>query len=527
MTDVNDAPVNVTVREGTEVYENATAGYRIGTLNCFNSDDDSPVSYELLSVDGVPNSKEFYLVNVSETFYLYLNRSLDYDDESSFILEILAGNSGSPPASAISFVEIDVRRVDPCALGTAECHPNGTCFRVNQTAARCECNEGFKGDGVLHCDGIDHCRDTTIDVASMDVNSSKPTLCNNGTCVDNVGSYSCKCPAGYSLPDCSREVDECASNPCGTNGVCTDSLNSFTCRCKEGYGGLDCRENIDDCRSSPCGLAGTCYDGIGTFFCSCPSGYTGDVCSFPRDVCRGKCAESTCVPKAIDAATIVVATDGQPGTALSSGFNGDNNNQKYVCVSSQYVVELPFSAELNASGVDFQHRLERYLRADLYVSVPDPDDGNATISSRISATYIVDSATLASGGTSLRLVVLVNNEPVKVTTALAGLYDECISESSMEATFGKAAKMTCQRVSALMAKSISSISSSQGTSNGKRSVTVGLICAVGVSVAVNILIIGLAVVFIRKKLKGNQSTDANQEGVSFANPVYAPDEHFK
>ena len=27
------------------------------------------------------------------------------------------------------------------------------------------------------------------------------------------------------------DIDECASNPCGTDGTCVDSINGFICKC--------------------------------------------------------------------------------------------------------------------------------------------------------------------------------------------------------------------------------------------------------------------------------------------------------
>ena len=36
------------------------------------------------------------------------------------------------------------------------------------------------------------------------------------------------------------DVMECSSSPCENNGTCTDEVNSFTCGCLQGYSGRYC-----------------------------------------------------------------------------------------------------------------------------------------------------------------------------------------------------------------------------------------------------------------------------------------------
>ena len=38
----------------------------------------------------------------------------------------------------------------------------------------------------------------------------------------------------------STDVDECASNPCPNGGTCTNQVGSFKCNCPEGYSGTQC-----------------------------------------------------------------------------------------------------------------------------------------------------------------------------------------------------------------------------------------------------------------------------------------------
>lgn len=70
---------------------------------------------------------------------------------------------------------------------------------------------------------------------------------NGGTCVDSVGSFSCKCRPGFEGDRCETEVDECASHPCRNGASCRDYVNSFVCQCQPGFDGILCQHNILEC----------------------------------------------------------------------------------------------------------------------------------------------------------------------------------------------------------------------------------------------------------------------------------------
>lgn len=40
--------------------------------------------------------------------------------------------------------------------------------------------------------------------------------------------------------------DECASQPCQSNGTCIDLINEYKCRCTDGYNGKNCTN--DTCK---------------------------------------------------------------------------------------------------------------------------------------------------------------------------------------------------------------------------------------------------------------------------------------
>eukprot|EP00794_Sanderia_malayensis_P003060 gene3060-3523_t len=76
----------------------------------------------------------------------------------------------------------------------------------------------------------------------------------------------------------SKGIDECATKPCRNNGTCVDGINSFTCRCRAGYTGKHCQTEINECLSSPCRNHGYCIDFVNQYRCICPAGYNGTHC---------------------------------------------------------------------------------------------------------------------------------------------------------------------------------------------------------------------------------------------------------
>ncbi|XP_068736603.1 uncharacterized protein [Montipora capricornis] len=61
----------------------------------------------------------------------------------------------------------------------------------------------------------------------------------NATCINNDGSFTCRCTSGYSYDgrNC-LDIDECSSeNKCNKNATCTNTVGSYNCTCKKGYEG--------------------------------------------------------------------------------------------------------------------------------------------------------------------------------------------------------------------------------------------------------------------------------------------------
>ena len=72
--------------------------------------------------------------------------------------------------------------------------------------------------------------------------------------------------------------DNCAPNPCANNGTCTDNIISYSCQCADGYNGNNCENNINECNGVTCENGGTCQDGINSYICQCVAGFDGNTC---------------------------------------------------------------------------------------------------------------------------------------------------------------------------------------------------------------------------------------------------------
>ncbi|XP_076373655.1 fibrillin-1-like isoform X1 [Tachypleus tridentatus] len=159
------------------------------------------------------------------------------------------------------------RDVDECATMPDLCQ-NGRC--VNTLGSyRCICNKGYKTDhSKTHCIDENECQ-------------ARPSPC-QFTCQNTEGSYLCLCAQGYVLNadgrTC-RDLDECATGQHNCDQVCVNTPGSYHCTCKEGYEkqGTRCKD-INECKDQPhlCSPVGTCLNTLGSFKCNCPRGYITD-----------------------------------------------------------------------------------------------------------------------------------------------------------------------------------------------------------------------------------------------------------
>jgi len=157
-------------------------------------------------------------------------------------------------------------------------------------------SDGARLAGV-HCEiNVDDCN------PPIDPVSRGPKCFNNGTCVDQVGGYSCSCPPGFVGERCEGDVNECLSNPCDARGTqnCVQRVNAFHCECRAGHTGAcrpgrgwraalgaggrrltpllspgrRCESVINGCKDRPCKNGGSCAVASNTargFICKCPA----------------------------------------------------------------------------------------------------------------------------------------------------------------------------------------------------------------------------------------------------------------
>uniref|UniRef100_A0A8B9LZJ9 Fibrillin 2 n=1 Tax=Astyanax mexicanus TaxID=7994 RepID=A0A8B9LZJ9_ASTMX len=173
---------------------------------------------------------------------------------------------------------------------------SGVC--INQIGSfRCECPKGFSyNDVLLICEDIDEC-------------SSSEILCQrNADCINSPGSYRCECSEGFKLSPIGACIDrnECLENPnlC-SHGKCVDMPGGYICTCNTGFKATPNHKmcmDIDECVRQPC-KNGTCKNTVGSYNCLCNPGFEltlnnqctdVDECSGPySQLCRnGQCINS-------------------------------------------------------------------------------------------------------------------------------------------------------------------------------------------------------------------------------------------
>uniref|UniRef100_A0A671PIP2 Adhesion G protein-coupled receptor F5 n=1 Tax=Sinocyclocheilus anshuiensis TaxID=1608454 RepID=A0A671PIP2_9TELE len=99
----------------------------------------------------------------------------------------------------------------------------------------------------------------------------------NSNCTNQLGSYNCSCPDGFTATN--SNVNECLKTPefCGPNSHCTNSVGSYSCSCLSGFTMNETVNNnnpcidINECQfsSSVCGPNSNCTNQLGSYNCSC------------------------------------------------------------------------------------------------------------------------------------------------------------------------------------------------------------------------------------------------------------------
>ncbi|XP_023312963.1 fibrillin-1-like, partial [Anoplophora glabripennis] len=164
---------------------------------------------------------------------------------------------------------------------------NGQCINT-LGSYRCICNKGYKLDNSgLYCLDINEC---LHNVSHCQYN-----------CQNTEGSFICSCPYGFLLnPDglTCRDLDECATGQHICQQKCINTEGSYKCGCEEGYSQIGDRcQDINECDEvGICPKPGRCVNTLGSFRCICPRGFklstSGTYC-LDSDECEddSKCTE--------------------------------------------------------------------------------------------------------------------------------------------------------------------------------------------------------------------------------------------
>ncbi|KAL8595716.1 hypothetical protein ACOMHN_012136 [Nucella lapillus] len=175
--------------------------------------------------------------------------------------------------------------IDECSRMPGACE-NGRCLNT-MGSYRCVCNEGYKTDpSGKRCVDVDECQQV-------------PKVC-DFTCSNTLGSFVCGCPPGYVLNmdqlTC-RDLDECTMMRHDCQYSCVNTPGSFECQCSPGFrrGPRGQCTDINECADTPglCGPMGTCHNTQGSFECVCPRGYKRDKTG-TRCIDQDECEDGQC-----------------------------------------------------------------------------------------------------------------------------------------------------------------------------------------------------------------------------------------
>ncbi|OXB70821.1 UNVERIFIED_CONTAM: hypothetical protein H355_002145 [Colinus virginianus] len=270
-----------------------------------------------------------------------------------------AGYTGKPGAAgtpADPCVDLD-----ECATAAHTCPAHSDCHNT-EGSYNCVCRAGFVKRGsqsfVELTESLNESNATSARSSGAG-NSSRYGTCEDidecaaegagdlcgpvADCVNTVGSYECRCHAGYLMDGSTNrcvDIDECAAGTaCSANAICTNTIGGYTCACPEGYRGsglpsdpchkIDyCREGLDDC-TGPEGHSKCVNEEVG-FRCVCDEGYKGSGKADAPCVDINECDKNS--PRHdCDSNASCTNTDGSFECRCNAGFTGSGKGSN-TCV---------------------------------------------------------------------------------------------------------------------------------------------------------------------------------------------------
>ncbi|XP_064402095.1 neurogenic locus notch homolog protein 1-like isoform X3 [Halichondria panicea] len=261
-----------------EVCPNTAPGFTLVSSVIWNGAD---IDFSQLNVFGLPNP--FNLTGIStawEGAQLYIP-VFDFDSNAddlivryrfdlSLSVESTRLFSSTEPAITLSATVLcasfysgsTCEMFNHCDSNAVTCSDQGTCTN-DLDSYTCVCNAGYTGADCE--DDIDECL------------LMERVCSGHGNCSHGIASFTCSCDPGYTGQRCETDINDCDGINCSGNGGCVDMVNMFLCDCEPGYTGADCETNIDDCVNRNCSGNGVCVDGVNSFSCELLRGAPGDL----------------------------------------------------------------------------------------------------------------------------------------------------------------------------------------------------------------------------------------------------------
>ncbi|KAL5009032.1 hypothetical protein ScPMuIL_014613 [Solemya velum] len=208
--------------DNQEIPEDSSVGTTIGLLHPKNVSFSDDINFQLIK-----NPENLFSIKDNSLLVLAKDLSTVTGTSRQVTIQVENKHTGESASETITILIVRVKNVS-----------KAMCLKINETVSKCQCDEGFTGDGY-YCADIDDC---LISGEDSEIVSQNPCQ-NGGSCVDGINKYSCICPATYFGPKC--EIHDTAS-------TCVDKHLTYLCHCTVDRFGLECQYFVWTCMRNPC-----------------------------------------------------------------------------------------------------------------------------------------------------------------------------------------------------------------------------------------------------------------------------------